>query len=109
MAELINLQTKDGKKIQLINEITSFDDNTCRDFAIMLLKDRTTVRMLKKNSSNSGGFIRSVLENWLGRDDDNRDDPAFPRTWLALAHCVETCGEDEVGELAKALRDYCKQ
>ena len=106
--ELINLKTKDGKKLRVINEITSFDENTCRDFANMLLKDKTTVRKLKNKSADKGEFIRNVLENWLGRDDDNRDDPALPRTWLALAHCVETCGEDELGELAKALRDYYK-
>ena len=111
MPELISLETKGGNKIQVINELTSFDDNTCRDFANMLLKDKITVRRLKNKSSifNKGAFIRDVLDNWLGRDDDNRDDPAFPRTWRALAHCVETCGENELGELAKALRDYCKQ
>ena len=104
-AELISLQAKDGRRIQVIHEITSFGMNECRDFANMLLKDETTVRKLKNESKDKNEFIRDVLDNWLNRDDDDRNDPAFPRTWRALAYCV---GEVGLGILAKDLRDYCK-
>ena len=73
----------------------------------MLLKDESSVRsIMASNKNNLDKFLRAVFHNWLSRNDDDCDDPAFPRTWLALAFCVEATDEVELGTLVKAIRDY---
>ena len=42
-------------------------------------------------------------ENGCNRDDDDHSEPAAPRTWAALAECVQDA--DLPVALAKAIRD----
>ena len=55
-----------------------------------------------KNPDNDQ-FVRAVLREWLNRADDDHNEPAAPRTWAALAECVQDT--DLPGALAKAIRD----
>ena len=48
-------------------------------------------------------IVRAVLREWLNRADDDHNEPAAPRTWAALAECVQDA--DLPGALAKAIRD----
>ena len=73
-------------------------------FAHKLLKDPVAVERLEKKHPRVEDFVPAVLSNWVSRDDD---DEAVPRTWEALAVCVEEAGLDE--DLAKTIRDICLQ
>ena len=109
MSELISVKTKDGKYLRIIKQLTACEFSTCEDFAQMLLQNEISVKSIKaKNKKNQDDFVRAVFRNWLSRDDDNRDDPAFPRTWLALAFCLEDTDDEELGTLVKAIRDYAE-
>ena len=75
------------------------------DLAEILLHDSTSVRLIKNDNSDPGLFVRAVFQEWLEKDDDDKNDPASPRTWGSLADCIEIA--DLPGALAKAIRDAC--
>ena len=75
------------------------------DLAEILLHDSTSVRLIKDNNSDPGLFVRAVFQEWLEKNDDDKTDPASPRTWGSLADCIEIA--DLPGALAKAIRDAC--
>ena len=103
--ELIKIKNSDGTKLEVIQWITSHEQWRCIDFADMLLKEDALVRRYKNSNMGKDEFVRTVLRNWLSRDDDDSTDSAVPRTWSALAECVSDAGLD--GALVKAIRDTC--
>ena len=105
---MIGVKTKDGKDLQIIKQLTARDFTTCQDFAEILLNDELSVKSIKaKNKKNKDNFLHAVFHDWLSRDDGDRDDPAYPRTWLALAYCLEFT-DVKLGTLVKAIRDYAE-
>ena len=105
--ELTTLRKDDGTKLSVTNWITSHEQWRCVDFANMLLRDDVLVRRYQNDGSmGKDEFVRTVLRDWLSRDDsDQLNDTAVPRTWAALAECVTDAGL--YGALAKAIRDTC--
>ena len=101
MNQLISLKKTDGsgEYLRIIRWIASLSHSECMDFAHLLLVDPVKVRTHQK-LSNSDEFVRAVLEDWLSRGDGSR---AVPRTWTALADCMEAAGLP--GDLVKAVRD----
>ena len=76
----------------------------CVDFANMLLRDDVLVRRYQNDhKAEKDEFVRTVLRDWLSRDDDDSTDSAVPRSWAALAECITDAGLD--GALTKAIRD----
>ena len=109
MRQLITIKKRDGSggNLRVIDWITSSSTAQCDDFAHMLLKGRVVVRKHRKETRNDDEFVRAVLGDWLSRADGDPDDEAVPRTWGALAECVEEAGLE--GALARAIRDECPQ
>ena len=103
MFELISLKKPDGSgKLEVMKWITSHEQWKCINFANMLLRDDRLVRRYQNDHKENDEFVQIVLRDWLSRDDDSTD-PAVPRTWAALAECVNDAGLD--GALTKAIRD----
>ena len=72
----------------------------------MLLRDDVLVRRYQNGGMGKDEFVRTVLRDWLSRDDSDPNDLAVPRTWAALAECVTDAGLD--GTLTEAIRaTYC--
>ena len=86
--QLISLIDGSGEYLRVIEWITSLSRSECVDFAHLLLVDPVKVRIHQK-LSNSDEFVRAVLEDWLSRGERSR---AVPRTWTALADCMEDAG-----------------
>ena len=104
--ELTTLRKDDGTKLSVTNWITSHEQWRCGDFANLLLRDDVLVRRYQNGGMGKDEFVRTVLRDWLSRDDsDQLNDTAVPRTWAALAECVTDAGLD--GALTKAIRDTC--
>ena len=105
MDELICMKERDGsgRSLRIIDWITSSSRAHCGAFAHMLLRDTVSVQKLQKKNQDDDEFVPAVLNEWLSRH--NPADGAVPRTWEALAVCVEEAGLD--GTLAKAIRDNC--
>ena len=85
MKDLISMKRKDGsdKNLKIINKITAHDSSQCDDFGHMLLDDRSVVKKLRKDHKDDDDkFIRTVLEKWLSRDDDDKKG-SLPCTWEA--------------------------
>ena len=103
MKQLIYLKKTDGSGgyLRVIEWITSLSCSKCHDFAHLLLDDPVKVKTHQK-LSNSDEFVRAVLEDWLSRGERSR---AVPRTWTALADCMENAGLP--GDLVKAIRETC--
>ena len=101
--QLISLKKTDGsgEYLRVIEWITSLSRSKCVDFAHLLLVDPVKVRTHQK-LSNSDEFVIAVLEDWLSRGERSR---AVPRTWTALADCMEAAGLP--GDLVKAIRETC--
>ena len=100
MNQLISLKKTDGsgEYLRIIKWISSLSRSECVDFAHKLLVDPVKVRTHQK-LSNSDEFVRAVLEDWC---DGSR---SVPRTWTALADCMEDAGLP--GDLVKAIRETC--
>ena len=77
----------------------------CTDFAHMLLNDDVLVSKYEKEHKANDEFVRTVLKDWLSRNDDDPNDSAVPRTWSALAECITDAGLP--GALTKAINDAC--
>ena len=109
MADLISIKKRDGsgRNLRVIDWITSSSTAQCDDFAHMLLRDSVVVQQHQKETRSNDMFVRAVLSDWLSRADGDPDDEAVPRTWGALAECVEDAGLE--GALARAIRDECLQ
>ena len=104
--ELTTLRKDDGTKLSVTNWIVSHELWKCVDFANMLLRDYVLVRRYENDGMGKDEFVRTVLRDWLSRDDsDQLNDTAVPRTWAALAECVTDAGL--AGALAKAIIDTC--
>ena len=101
--QLISLKKTDGsgEYLRVIEWITSLSCSKCMDFAHLLLVDPVKVETHQKKSSTDE-FVRAVLEDWLSSGDDSK---AVPRTWEALADCMEAAGLP--GTLVKAIRETC--
>ena len=89
--------------LRVIKWITSCGPTKCADLAHLLLRDDVTVEELQMKNADNDLFVRAVLREWLNRADDDHNEPAAPRTWAALAECVQDA--DLPGALAKAIRD----
>ena len=70
-------------------------------FAKLLLKDDKHVP--SPDAQGNKEFLQNVLLDWLRRNDSDKDDPAHPRSWKALAYCLHEM-DDELGVLARDLR-----
>ena len=107
MRQLIVLKKSDGSEghLRVVDWITSLPHSKCYDFAHLLLNNSIQVRRHQKQAACDDKFVRAVLEEWLCQHDGGSADEAIPRTWAALAECVEDAGLD--GDLAKAIRDNC--
>ena len=77
----------------------------CTDFAHMLLNDDVLVSKYEKEYKEKDEFVRTVLKEWLSRNDDDPNDSAVSRTWSALAECITEAGLP--GALTKAINDAC--
>ena len=101
MNQLISLKKTDGsgEYLWVIKWISSLSRNECHDFAYKLLVDPVKVRTHQK-ISNSGKFVRAVLQDWC---DGSRG--SVPRSWTALADCMEAAGLP--GDLVRAIRETC--
>ena len=99
--QLISLKKTDGsgEYLRVIRWITSLSRSECMDFAHLLLVDEVKVRTHKK-ISDSGEFVRAVLEDWCAAGSRS-----VPRTWKALADCMEDAGLP--GNLVRAIRETC--
>ena len=89
--------------LRVIKWITSCGPTKCADLAHLLLRDDVAVEELQMKNADNDQFVRAVLREWLNRADDDHNEPAAPRTWAALAECVQDA--DLPGALAKAIRD----
>ena len=98
------MKRRDGsdKKMRIINRITAHKSFQCVDFGHLLLNDGTVVKKLQDENNNNNDFIRAVLDKWLSRDDDDKEESP-PCTWEALVQCAEDAELD--GEFVKLLRD----
>ena len=67
----------------------------------MLLRDDVLVRRYQNGGMGKDEFVRTVLRDWLSRDDSDPNDLAVPRTWAALAECVTDAGLD--GTLTRVM------
>lgn len=104
MSQLISMKKEDGQYLRVIDWIASSSTVLCIGFANLLLDDdRVAVRALRRQNNDIDALVRQVLSLWLSIDDDDPNDTAVPRTWGALANCVEEAGLD--GALAKAIKD----
>ena len=103
--ELLNLKKPDGSSLKVIQWITSLEQWQCEDFAHMLLKDDVLVSKYEKEYKEKDVFARTVLKDWLSRNDNDATDSAVPRTWSALAECITDAGLP--GTLTKAIIDAC--
>ena len=104
--ELTTLWKDDGTKLSVTYWITSHEQCRCVDFANLLLRDDVLVSRYQNDGMGIYEFVRTVLRDWLSRDDDSDQlNDAVPRTWAALAECVTNAGL--AGALAKAIRDTC--
>ena len=103
LTQLISLKKTDESKeyLRIIRWIASLPRSECVDFAHLLLVDSIKVRAHQK-ISDASEFVRAVLEDWLTIGDDSK---AVPRTWVALADCMEEAGLP--GDLVKAIRETC--
>ena len=101
MNQLISLKKSDGsgEYLRIIRWIAALSRYEYMDFAHLLLDDPVKVRRHQK-ISDSGEFVRAVLEDWC---DGSRG--AVPRSWTALADCMEDA--DLPGDLVKAIRETC--
>ena len=105
MKDLISIKKKnESGKLEIMVAIQSSSPIQCLAFAELLLNNTTAVdKLRKKNKGNDDMFVYELLKNWLSRNDDDPDDPAVPRTWEALAQCMQDAGLE--GVLVKAVRD----
>ena len=105
MNDLISMKRRDGtdKNLKTVEWIAAHDSSQCDDFGHTLLKDRLTMKKLRKKHKNDDKFIRAVLKKWLSRDDDDDKKGSLPCTWEALVQCADEAGLD--GEFVKLLRD----
>ena len=105
LPELISLRcpAAGDQPLRVIKWITSCEPTQCADLAHLLLRDDVTVKKLQMKNPDNDQFVRAVLREWLDRADDDHNEPAAPRTWAALAECVQDA--DLPGALAKAIRD----
>ena len=83
----------------------------CDNFAALLLKsDIAAVKSSKGAADGDRNFIQTIFEIWLNRSDD--DTTVAPRTWSALADCIErTCPPDCMDsahdhDLSRRLADF---
>ena len=88
-----------------INKISSCTPSKCYDFACILLNDDEAVNKIQKDNKQYKEFVQAVFKNWLDRDVS--ETAAAPRTWKALAECIENA--ELPGIYAKAIRDACAQ
>ena len=101
MAELIITDRKDGscEPLQVIQQIASASAYKCNEFAHKLLGDDHVIK-LQMQIEKHEELIPLVLNDWLERDDE--DTTAVPRTWTALAQCVQWANMD--ADLIQAIR-----
>ena len=93
-------------KLEIITEIAASSSIKCMKFAQLLLRDTAVKRIEKETKGDDDAFVYKVFQDWVSRNDDDKDDPAVPRTWESLVECIEGAGLD--GVLVKAVRDrFC--
>ena len=87
----------------LLSHLPEYGRDKLRTFAVLLLNDEKTVSQLDKLSSSDEQFLQNVFDDWLSRDDEDKNDHAHPRTWKALGYCLHQLS-DELHTLARDLR-----
>ena len=106
-AELAAVQKPDGNYLRISDEIlANLRHVEVLNFGHLLLNDTTSMkRIIRDHRNDDEMIVYDVFKNWLARDDDNRKDPAYPRTWRALAYCLEATSV-ELGALVNDLRKH---
>ena len=105
MDDLMKTEKMEAGKLGIVSEIAASPSSQCVKFAELLLVDTATVIKLREENDDNM-FVHTVLSDWLSRDDDDPNDLAVPRTWKALAQCMEDAGLDKV--LVQDVRDrFC--
>ena len=92
---------REGKN--LLHHISKYDREKLHDFAYLLLNDQDNKHVPSLEAPGNKKFLENVLKNWLSRDDNDKDDPAHPRTWKAFAYCLHEM-HDELATLAHDLQ-----
>ena len=103
--ELLVVRMKDGSRLKIISEITSYGPTASEDLATLLLNDDLTVRRLcLECKDDNDAFVRKMFDTWLNQDDDDSTRSTAPCTWEQLCQCVEDT-PDLPGSLVKDIRD----
>ena len=85
MSELIHITKPDGKRLRIMNDISSHPLHKCSQFAEVLLKNHLLVQKLGRDNKSEEAFIKAVLDEWLS----SVEGPAVPCTWLNLIECMK--------------------
>ena len=103
--ELLVVRKKDGSKLNIMSEITSYGPTASEDLATLLLGDNSVVRKLQlEYKDDNNAFVRKMFDTWLNQDDDDSIRSTAPCTWEELCQCVEDT-PDLPGSLVKDIRD----
>lgn len=89
--------------MKVVEQIASSPHNKCIVFAHKLLRDSSVVKKVEMSTKNKEELVPLVLYEWLDARNDDQTCKAAPRTWEALAQCVEQAGMDK--GLVKHIRD----
>ena len=106
--ELLVVRKKDGSRLNIMFEITSYGPTASEDLATLLLGDDSVVKKLRLEcKDDNDAFVRKVFDTWLSQDDDDSTRSTAPCTWEELCLCVEdTPGLP--GSLVKGIRNqFC--
>ena len=104
--ELISVRKSDGTQLRVLDHISVLRHAQLLNFGYKLLNDKLHVqRIARDHRDDDEMLLHEIFISWLARDDSNRKDPAFPRTWRALAYCLEETTED-LGVLVHDLREH---
>ena len=78
----MSFKRADGSTLRVIQWITASEKWKCVDFAYMLLKDDLLVSKYEKECKEKEEFVRTILKDWLSRNDDDATDSAVPCAML---------------------------
>ena len=105
-SELVSVQRPDGTQLRVLDHISVLKHAQLLHFGYKLLNDRLRVQKIARDTRDDDEMLlHELFKFWLAKDDSNRRDPAFPRTWRALAYCLEETTE-EMGVLVHDLREH---
>ena len=87
--DLLVVRKKDGSRLKIISEITSYGSTASEDLATLLLDDLTVRRLRLECKDDNDAFVRKMFDTWLNQDDDDSTRSTATCTWEELCCCVE--------------------